>query len=177
MSSIRIDVERSHVYPLLKGSDIANGRLVPRRRVIVTQRVLGEDTQALRTAAPRLWKYLHGHRERLDARKSSIYAKQPAFSMFGIGEYSFAPYKVAICGLYKRLTFAVIRPHQGQPVLVDDTAYFLPFDREEEAEAVALALNSSSAQGFFLARVFWDAKRPINKALLQSLSLEALARK
>jgi hypothetical protein len=171
-----VDVERSHLYPLLKGSDIANGRLVPRRQVVVTQRSLGEDTGALRTAAPRLWKYLNDHRERLDARKSSIYAKQPAFSMFGVGEYSFAPYKVAICGLYKRLAFALIRPHLGQPVMVDDTAYFLPFDDEEQAKAVVLALASPPAQEFFLARVFWDAKRPINKALLQSLSLDALLR-
>jgi hypothetical protein len=171
-----VDVERSHVYPLLKGSDIANGRLVPRRQVIVTQRSLGEDTRALRTVAPRLWRYLHDHREQLGARKSSVYARQPAFSMFGIGEYSFAPYKVAICGLYKRLAFTLIHPHCGQPVMVDDTAYFLPFDTEEEANAIALALESPSAQNFFLARVFWDAKRPITKALLQSLSLEALLR-
>lgn len=171
-----VQLERSHVYPLLKGSDIANGRLVPRRHVIVTQRGLGEDTRTLRTRAPRLWKYLNDHRVQLDGRKSSIYAKQPAFSIFGVGDYSFAPYKVAICGLYKRFAFAVVRPHAGQPVMVDDTAYFLPFDTEEAAEAAALALDSPSARAFFQARVFWDAKRPINKALLQSLSLDALLR-
>lgn len=169
-----VELERSHVYPLLKGSDIANGRLVPRRRVIVPQHALREDTRSLSTSAPKLWKYLHDHREPLDARKSSIYANQPPFSIFGIGEYSFAPYKVAICGLYKRLTFSVIRPHDGQPVLVDDTAYFLPFETQAEAEAAALALASPAAQAFFEARVFWDAKRPINKALLQSLSLDNL---
>jgi hypothetical protein len=171
-----VELEPSHVYPLLKGSDIANGRLEPRRRVIVTQRSLGQDTRTLRTSAPLLWKYLHDHREQLDGRKSSIYAKQPPFSIFGIGEYSFAPYKVAICGLYKRLTFSVIRPHLGQPVMVDDTAYFLPFDTQAAAEAAALALSSPRARAFFQARVFWDAKRPINKALLQSLSLETLLR-
>jgi hypothetical protein len=169
-----VELERSHVYPLLKGSDLANGRLAPRRYVIVPQRRLGEDTGALRTIAPLLWKYLHDHRDQLDARKSSIYVKQPAFSIFGIGDYSFAPYKVAICGLYKRLMFSVIRPHDGQPVMVDDTAYFLPFETEAAAEAAALALGSPPAQAFLQARVFWDAKRPINKALLQSLSLEAL---
>jgi hypothetical protein len=171
-----VELERSHVYPLLKGSDIANGRLEPRHHVIVTQRGLGQDTRALRTSAPLLWKYLHDHRDQLDGRKSSIYAKQPPFSIFGIGGYSFAPYKVAICGLYKRLVFSVIRPHDGQPVMVDDTAYFLPFEDEEAAEAAALALGSARAQAFFQARVFWDAKRPINKMVLQSLSLEALLR-
>lgn len=169
-----VDAERSHVYPLLKGSDIANGRLLPRRHVIVPQRTLGEDTRALRTQAPRLWSYLQRHRARFDARKSRIYANQPAFAIFGIGDYSFAPYKVAICGFYKRFEFAVIRPHGGQPVMVDDTAYFLPCETEAQAEALARALASVPAQEFFRARVFWDAKRPINKALLQSLSLEQL---
>jgi hypothetical protein len=171
-----VELERSHVYPLLKGSDIANGRLVPRRHVIVPQRALGEDTETLRTRAPRLWAYLQHHRAALDGRKSRIYANQPAFSIFGIGDYSFAPYKVAICGLYKRFEFAVIRPHDGQSVMVDDTAYFLPCETEADAEALAQALTSGPAREFFEARVFWDAKRPINKALLQSLSLRALLR-
>ena len=171
-----LQLEREFVFPLLKGSDLANDRLVPRRRVIVPQRKLGEDTRAIRTRAPLTWRYLEAQRARLDARKSSIYRNQPAFAIFGIGDYAFAPYKVAICGLYKRLKFAVLRPFEGQPIMVDDTAYFLPCTSEDEAETLAAALASPRAQAFFEARVFWAAKRPINKALLESLSLEALLR-
>jgi len=36
------------------------------------------------------------------------------------------------------------------------------------------ALSSPLAQDFFSAHIFWDAKRPINKALLQKLDLAAL---
>ena len=32
----------------------------------------------------------------LDNRKSSIYNKRPRFSIFGIGDYSFSKWKVAI---------------------------------------------------------------------------------
>ena len=60
--------------------------------------------------------------------------------------------------------------------MVDDTAYFLPCFSEEEAKVLSLALNGTRASEFFRARVFWDAKRPISKALLQALSLEALLR-
>lgn len=169
-----IQLERELVFPLLKGSDLANGRVAPRRRVIITQRHLGDDTHPIRARAPALWRYLERHRDQLAARKSSIYRGQPPFAMFGIGDYAFAPYKVAICGLYKKLVFTVVRPVDGQPVMVDDTAYFLPCDTEHEATALARALNGPTARMFFEARVFWDAKRPINKALLQSLSLDAL---
>lgn len=169
-----VDVEEEHVFPLLKGSDVANGRLAPRRAVIVTQRKLGEDTLSLRERAPKLWSYLEAHREALGARKSSIYREQPPFAMFGVGPYSFAPFKVAISGLYKKLSFSVLRPHDGRPVMVDDTVYFLACETEKAAETLAKALGSSRARDFFEARVFWDAKRPVGKALLQSLSLEAL---
>ncbi len=171
-----VELEAEHVFPLLKGSDLANGRLVPRRRVIVTQRSLRADTRRLREQAPNLWKYLEDHQEWLAARKSSIYRGQPPYAIFGVGEYSFAPFKVAICGLYKRLAFTVLAPFEGQPVMVDDTAYFLPCSTQAEAERLAEALNGTLAHEFFQARVFWAAKRPITKALLQSLSLDALLR-
>lgn len=169
-----VDVEAEHVFPLLKGSDVANGRLTPSRAVIVPQRRLGEDTYALRERAPRLWRYLDAHRASLDARKSSVYRARPPFAIFGVGDYSFAPYKVAICGLYKKLAFAVVRPFGGLPVMVDDTVYFLPCSSEREAERVAAALSSRRAQSFFEARIFWDEKRPIGKAVLQRISIERL---
>ncbi len=163
-----------YVFPLLKGSDLANGLLQARRHVIVPQRRLGEDTTTMKTRAPNLWAYLQSHEPRFLARKSRIYRNQPPFAIFGVGAYAFAPYKVAICGLYKKLVFTVVPPFAGKPVMVDDTAYFLPCDTAEEAEELARALASPRAKAFFEARVFWDAKRPVNKALLQSLAVQRL---
>lgn len=169
-----VSLEPTHLFPLLKSSDLAHGRSHTQRRVIVTQRFLGEDTTALRNSAPSTWRYLVKHRHLLDARKSRVYEKRPAFALFGIGPYSFARYKVAISALYKQLRFVVISPHAGQPVMLDDTCYFLPCRTKRQAQALARALNSERARQFFMARVFWDEKRPVNKALLQSLSLAAL---
>lgn len=176
-----VDIECSAVYPLLKGSDVARGQ--PRqsrqsrrqRVVIVTQHALGEDTRAIEARAPKAWAYLRRHATLLAARKSSIYRGQPEFAVFGIGTYSFAPFKVAISALHKRCTFAVVPPRNGRPVMLDDTCYFLPFETEAEATRAAAALASPLAQDFFAARIFWDAKRPISKAILQRLDLEALA--
>lgn len=144
--------------------------------MIVTQHALGEDTEQLRERAPKTWAYLVAHRRQLDARKSSIYRGQPPFAMFGVGAYSFAPHKIAICGLYKRLAFRVIDPVDGRSVMLDDISYFLPCSDHEQAVQLARALNGERAQEFFRARLFWDAKRPINKGLLQSMSLDALLR-
>jgi len=172
----RVEVEPELVFPMRKGSDVANGRAATGRYVIVTQRAIGDDTERLRATAPRAWAYLDAHRALLAGRKSSIYRGRPPFAIFGVGDYSFAPHKVAICGLYKRLRFVAIGPEGGRPVMLDDTSYFLPCETAAHAESLAAALNGARARRFFEARVFWDAKRPVSKALLQALSLEALLR-
>jgi hypothetical protein len=59
-------------------------------------------------------------------------------------------------------------------VLFDDTCYFLAFDDERRARRAARALRSSAATEFLAARIFWDAKRPITKSILQTLDLRAL---
>lgn len=173
----RVALEAERVFPLRKGSDVANGREARGRYVIVTQRALGEDTSKLGATAPLTRAYLDAHRALLDARRSAIYRGQPPFAMFGVGDYSFAPYKVAICGLYKRLRFSVVGPEDDRPAMLDDTSYFLPCPDAPTAARLADALNGERAQAFLRARVFWDAKRPVNKALLQSLSLDALLRR
>lgn len=171
-----VDVEEEAIHPLLKSSDVANDRGAPTRAVIVPQRALGEDTAALRRRAPRAFRYLSKHRALLDARKSSIYEGQPPFAIFGVGPYTFAPWKVAISGLYKRSSFVLVGPHEGRPVVLDDTCYFLAFGDERTARRAANALSTGLAREFFDARIFWDAKRPITKAILQTLDLGALER-
>ena len=129
------------------------------------------------TQLPRTFHYLHSHRREFDARKSSIYRQRDRFAVFGIGPYTFAPWKVAICGLYKRLTFAVFGPVEGRPVVFDDTVYSLAFETERASTScVQRLLESDAAIRFFNARIFWDAKRPITADLLRQLDLAAVAR-
>jgi hypothetical protein len=169
----QLPVEETVLFPLLKSSDLANGRPAS-RKLLVTQRSLSDDPRRLEKLAPRAWAYLKANRRKLDARKSSIYRRRPPFSIFGVGDYSFAPWKVAVSGLYKRLSFALVGPTAGKPTLLDDTCYFLPFERERDARRALEALKSDEARAFFEARIFWDAKRPITKAVLQQLDLQQL---
>ncbi len=170
-----VEVESAELFPLQKSSDVAGGRGDAGKRLIVTQRTVGQATEGLRDTSPRLWAYLEAHGKALDARKSSIYRGKPRFSIFGVGEYTFTPWKVAISGLYKKLEFRLVGPVDGQPVVFDDTVYFLPFEREEEAAHAHEMLCSAAATLFFEALIFWDAKRPITAALLRRLSLDKLA--
>jgi hypothetical protein len=170
-----VDVEEDWVYPLLKGSDVNAGRR-PARSVIVTQRALGDETRGIRHAAPGLWAYLESHSERFAARKSSIYRNRPAFSMFGIGDYTFSPWKVAVSGLHKNPKFQLVGPYDGRPVLFDDTSYFLPCQSAAEAAILLGALRSEPASQLLKSLLFIDAKRPVTKKLLQRIDLAAILR-
>ncbi len=168
-----VDVESEWSFPLMKGSDIYAGR-EPSRRVLVTQRSLGEDPRALRHLAPRLWSYLNDHQEYFAARKSSVYRSRPKFCMFGIGPYTFSPWKVAVCSLWKETRFRLLPPSSGKPVLCDDTSYFLPCDSPMQAALVVELLHSEPARNLLKSLVFVDAKRVVTKKLLQRIDLRAI---
>ena len=171
----KVELESDFLFPLLKCSDLANGRTEPERFVLVTQTRVGEDTSGISAIAPLTWDYLHSHRKHFDARKSSIYAARIPFALFGIGDYSFAPWKVAISGLHKTPRFILVETFQNKPVLFDDTCYFLSFQNEEEARVVAGILNSEPCLRFISSLLFEDSKRPITVDLLQRLNLRAIA--
>jgi hypothetical protein len=174
-SSEPVDVEPEFVYPLKKGRDLTLGLDdSPSRAVLVTQERIGEETSGLGDRAPRFFSYLQSHAETFSNRKSSIYRNQPAFALFGIGPYSFAPFKVAICGLHKEPKFKAMGPVDGRPVMLDDTCYFLPCSTAEEAAVLTALCNDPIAIGLLRSASFRDAKRPVTKALLQRLDLTAI---
>jgi len=135
-----------------------------------------KSAKLLKYIAPKTWSYLTSHSEFFGRRKSSVYEGKPRFSIFGVGEYTFAPWKVAVSGLYKKLHFAVVGPYAEKPVVLDDTCYFIPCQSGEEAQYLSGLLNSEIAEEFFRSFIFWDAKRPITISVLERLSLMALAR-
>ena len=170
-----VRLEPTFLYPMLKSSELMKPRPTPSRYMLVTQRWVGEDTTRVLREAPRTWAYLTSHADRLDGRSSSIYRNRPRFAVFGVGPYSFAPWKVAISGFYKKLDFRCIGPLEGKPVMLDDTSYFLPCQTEDDAQILLELLNSDTAKRFLRSFIFWDAKRPITAHLLASLDLDALS--
>ncbi len=169
-------LESDCVYPMLKGTDVFRGRtLANGKRMVVPQRSLQDDPSKLCDLAPHIWDYLMQHSPTMDARKSSIYKNRPRFWIFGVGEYSFAPFKVAVSGLHKQARFRAIGPIENMPVVLDDTCYFVPAGSALRAAALSALLNSSTCQRVIESFAFWDAKRPITKKILQRLDLVEVA--
>lgn len=172
----QVDIESDYLFPLAKGSDVASGVGSKLDRVmLVPQRSIGQSTQHIEQAAPKTHAYLKQNLDLFNSRRSKIYRDRDPFSIFGVGPYTFSPWKVAICGLYKRLTFTVYGPLNKKPVVFDDTVYLLPLQTRRQALLVKRLLESRQSRDFLESRIFWEAKRPINAAVLRSLDLGRVA--
>lgn len=173
-----IELESDLVYGILKSSDLKNTVIYQTRKfTIVTQKRVGQDTKYIKSEFPKTYKYLISHLSSFEARKSIIYNNKPSFSIFGIGDYSFKPYKVAISGLYKTFHFTLVLPQKGKPVMLDDTCYLLGFDKIEFAFYSLILLNSKTTMQFLKSITFSDAKRTFTKDVLMRIDLLELTKK
>ncbi len=172
-----VNLEDGLVYGLLKSSDLKNTVIAGTRKfTIVTQRKVGQETNYIKYDYPKTYQYLIEHQSSFDARKSSIYINKPLFSIFGIGNYSFKPFKVAISGLYKTFHFTLILQQTGKPVMLDDTCYLIGFDKIEFAVYTLMLLNSELTMQFLQSITFSDAKRTFTKDVLMRIDILELTK-
>ncbi len=166
----QIDIEKDLLFPLVKSSMFKKPVIDKfSKYVLVTQRKVKQDTQYIQEQYPLTWNYLYKHKDKFDARKSSIYREAPAFSMFGIGDYSYASFKVGLSGFYKEPLFSVLHSRDNKPVMTDDTAYFVCLPTYDMAYVAMLYLNSQKMRSFLRTIAFVDAKRPYTKKVLERI--------
>jgi hypothetical protein len=171
-----VKITDEFLYPLYKSSHISKVSLKePSKFIIVTQKYVGDNCDYIQNISPSTWSYLAENISFFKKRKSAIYQKNHQFSIFGVGDYSFAPWKVAISGLYKNLKFSLIGTFKSKPIVLDDTCYFLAFERKDQAELVYNLLSSQLCLSFLKSIIFKDNKRPITISILNRINLKNLA--
>ncbi len=168
-------LEEDLVYGLVKSSDL--NRLIvtnTNKYTIIPQRRIGGCTKYIRETLPLTYRYLYSNLDLFNKRKSKIYNNRPIFSIFGIGDYTFSLYKVAISGFYKNLNFSLVLPKNNKPIMLDDTCYFLGFNDITHSIIVQIALNSIYAKNLLKSLVFFDSKRVITKELLMRINIHKI---
>ena len=77
------EIENKYIYPLLKSSDLGNNRLKPRKYVVVTQKTVRDNTEALKIKAPKTWSYLERYANILEEGKV-LYMKSGLVFLFSV---------------------------------------------------------------------------------------------
>jgi 16S rRNA A1518/A1519 N6-dimethyltransferase RsmA/KsgA/DIM1 with predicted DNA glycosylase/AP lyase activity len=174
----KVNISDDYLYPMYKGSELSKPNISqPNKLMIVTQKYVGEDTMKIKQTSPSTWNYLLSHADFFAQRRSSIYKKGVNFAIFGVGDYTFSPWKIAIAGLYKELNFSLLSKVDNKPIVLDDTCYFLSFESELQGKFIYELLTSNIALDFLNSLIFKDNKRPITVSLLKRISLKNIAKR
>ena len=96
-------------------------------------------------------KYFCTEVEEPQTGRKLLVPKAPFYSMYNIGPYTFAPFKVVWREVSLELRVAVSEEiedkHLGaRTIIPDHTLIFIPFERREEAHYACAVLNSSPSQ-------------------------------
>lgn len=164
------------VYPYLRSKHVVKYGLFGHDRHLVPMERAGEDNESeLRRRYPDTYDYLARHRERLEARGSSWLERGPFYSLFGLGEYTWADYKVVWCRLGFKPHFAVVStvedPELGEkPVVPGDHCMFVATDDEREAHFLTALCNSAPYQKC-LRDLASEGKASLSKSVVSKLAL------
>lgn len=134
------EIEEELIYPLLGSSDIKAWRSEPGRWCMLPYkegRIL--SPQRLESDYPLSWRYLLSKKDKLQARKSR-FAQKNWYGLFGIGDYTFAPYRVTwrALGAKKMQAAMVTRGIPNQAL-----HGYISLENRDEAYYLTALLNSS----------------------------------
>jgi hypothetical protein len=153
----RFVAERAYLYPFAKGRDvkqwkvfrpIEQGILLPHT---VETRIKPVSPSVLNLQAPKTISYLSQHEEMLRTRASltaidRANVAEGYYAMLRVGEYTFAPYKVAWRYISKDFCCAVIGPSdicgQSKATVLQEKLISIAFSNENEAYFVCAFLSS-----------------------------------
>lgn len=155
---IQAAVEACLVFPLLRGCDIGRWTAAPSIQLILThqegQRLNAIPVDVMERDYPKCHSYLKRFEDILRQRKTQVIRhlmqKGPFYSIFGIGDYTFARWKVVWREVGNELDAAVIGVTEledvRKPTIPDHTCVAVSCDTAVEAHFFCAAINSSPAR-------------------------------
>jgi len=152
-------VEPELVHPLLKYSDVGKWRAVPSAHILMTQDPRtrrGIDHETMQGKYPNAWRYLKRFEVPLRERAAfkRYFTKRvrgrsvdvgPFYSMFNVGGYTFAPYKVVWPNIGD-LGAAVVSSVDGKIVMPQHIVTLVATSSLNEAHYLASCINSAPFQ-------------------------------
>lgn len=146
-------VEKDLVFPLLRGADVSRWSAKPSLSIIVThekgQRLKAIPEARMQRDYPKAFSYLQRFEKMLRQRaafKRYFKADAPFYSIFNIGDYSFALWKVVWREQASGLTAAVVSAQNRRPIIPDHKLMMVGVDSEAEAHFLCATLNSAPAR-------------------------------
>ncbi len=144
---VTADIEPDFVYPLLRPCDVQRWCARPSAHILMVQdpeRRQGIDEDELQGRCPKTYAYLAHFksilRERRDrGTRGIVEGGGPFYSMFSVGQYTLAPYKVVWTRIASDIITAVVKSE----VIPQETITLIGAPLREEADYVCAVMNST----------------------------------
>ncbi|HMF31913.1 MAG TPA: hypothetical protein VKK79_10880, partial [Candidatus Lokiarchaeia archaeon] len=157
---IQTTIEKDLVYPIVKPRHVKKWLMKGYKYIIIPQKKQGENNESeVLTTNPKTYAYLQTFRDDLLGRSSRWFkgGDKPFYSLFGIGVYTFAPFKVVWSSIGFLHAFAVVSTVTDEfigtkEVIPDNTIGYLSFEAEQEAHYTCAILNSNVIREMFSRR-------------------------
>jgi type I restriction-modification system DNA methylase subunit len=158
VESLQVAIEPDLLYPLLRGRDVKRWKAEPSAYILMVQDPVkrrGIDENELKTKYPKTYLYLKRFEKilrersafkRYFTRKSingRIVETGPFYSMFDVGDYTFAPYKVVWRYIAADFICAVTLPFNEKPIIPNEKLILIACNNENEAYYICGLCNCS----------------------------------
>ncbi len=149
--SVSLQVETDLIYPLIRGRDVERWHANPVLSILLPQDVSQPnkalDELLLKKKYPLTWLYFEQFRKELFARthyKAHFQAQgAPFYSIYNVGPYTFAPFKVVWKEQSSEFECAVVSLLNKKIVIPDHKLTLVALENEIEAHYLCSLLNSS----------------------------------
>lgn len=150
VEKVQTSIEPNLIYPLLRGRDVSRWRVNPSAYIILAQDPqtrTGIPEAEMRRMLPKTFAYLKKFEGQLRKRASSsmkrLMETGAFYSMFAIGSYTMAPFKVVWREQSREFQAAKVGSQDGKPILPDHKLMAVACHSEEEADYLTSLLASS----------------------------------
>jgi hypothetical protein len=155
VESVEKAIEPDLIYPLLRGRDVQSWRADSSCQIILAQdpdKRIGYDEDWMKQELPKTYEYLKKFETDLRTKRQSqsvrdLVQRGAFYSMYAVGDYTLAPYKVCWREQAEFFTCAVTASGKvagkSKVVIPDHKLMFVPFRDKEEAHYVCAMLSSS----------------------------------
>lgn len=155
--NVKTKIEKDLVYPIIKPRHIKKWVIKGYYYVIIPHKKHRINNESeLRVNFPKTYGYLFSFKKELLKRASRWFkgGDKPFYSLFGIGDYTFKPYKVVWSSIGYLPAFAVATKSDDKyigkkEIIPDNTISYISFDSEDEAYYVCGILNSEIIHKLF----------------------------
>lgn len=173
VDQVEVAIEPDLLFALIRGRDVARWKAEPSAHIILAQDPLerrGIDVARMQEDYPRTYAYLKKFERPLRERAAykryftrkgkggRVVSTGPFYSMFDVGDYTLAPWKVVWKYIATQFTSAVIGSMEVagdlRPILPNEKLMLVGLDSEKEAHYLCAVLNSIpsriAVQGFMI---------------------------